>query len=403
MIKVAILKETKTPPDKRVAITPKIAKRINKEYPNIQLVAQNSELRCFSDKEYQNEEIKLQENIEDSDILIGVKEVKIEKLISGKKYMFFSHVAKKQPYNRPLLKAILDKKITLIDYEYLVNDKEVRVVAFGRWAGIVGAYNGIKTYGMRTKEFNLPDATQLKDLTELKKTIKNIQLPAIKILITGEGRVASGAIEVLNSLNIKKVSVNDFLNKSFSEAVLCQIGPDSYVKKIDGSGFDLMHFFKNPKEYKSSFLPFTKAANVYIPCHFWDDKSPKFMTVDDMKAPDFSIKVIADVSCDIADPIPSTLRPSTISEPFYDYNPQTEKEEKAFSSDNNISVMAVDNLPGSLPRDASEDFSEALFEAVFPTLFDTTKTEIVNKATIAKEGKLTDRYAYLQAYVDGKE
>ena len=403
MIRVAILKETKNPPDRRVAITPKIAKKIKENFPNIELVAQNSELRCFSDEEYKSKGINLQENIENSDVLVGVKEVKIEKLIAGKKYMFFSHVAKKQSYNRPLLQAVLEKKITLIDYEYLVNEKDIRVVAFGRWAGIVGAYNGIKTYGMRTKQYNLPDATLLKNLAELKETIKNIKLPAIKILITGEGRVASGAIEVLETLNIKRVGVEEFLNNSFSEAVLCQIGPKDYVTRTDGSEFDLMHFFKNPKDYESTFLPFTKAANLYIPCHFWDDKSPKFMTTDDMKAPDFSIEVIADVSCDIADPIPSTIRPSTIAEPFYDYNPLTGEEEKAFSSEKNISVMAVDNLPGSLPRDASEDFSEALFDAVFPTLFDTEKTEVVNKATIAKNGKLTERYAYLKNYADGKE
>jgi len=402
MTKIAILKETKNPPDKRVAITPCVAKQISEQFQNVELLVQSSDIRCFADQEYTQQGIKVQENVEDADILIGVKEVKAYTLLDNKTYLFFSHVAKKQPYNRNLLQTVLQKKITLIDYEYLLNPKNVRVVAFGHWAGIVGAYNALKMLGIKTKQFALPAASDLKDLAELKQTVGTLRLLPTKILITGEGRVASGALEILSLLNLPKVSAYDFLHKTFDHAVVCQIGPQDYVKRKDGNDFDLVHFFAFPEMYESTFLPFTKAAELYIPCHFWDNRSPRFITQTDMQAPDFSIKAIADVSCDLQVPIASSIKASTIAEPFYDYNPATGLEEKAFSSDKNVSVMAVDNLPGSLPRDASVDFASALLKEVFPALFNSIDTDMIRNATIAKNGKLTERFAYLQDYVENK-
>jgi len=400
MIKVAILKETKNPPDKRVVITPTIATLISKKFQNVDLIVQSSEIRCFADQEYIQNSIKVSEKVDEADILIGVKEVKTHTLLANKMYLFFSHVAKKQPYNRTLLQTILQKNITLIDYEYLLNSKNVRVVAFGRWAGIVGAYNAIKMLGIKTNQFSVPNASELKDLGELKKIISQIKILPTKILITGEGRVASGALEVLSLLNLQKVSAQDFLHKTFDKAVVCQIGPQDYVERKDGNPFELAHFFAFPEMYKSTFLPFTKVTELYIPCHFWDNRSPSFITQADMQATDFAIKAIADVSCDLQIPIASSIKASTIAEPYYDYNPFTGKEENAFSSQKNITVMAVDNLPGSLPRDASEDFALALLNEVFPALFNKMDTEMIQNATIAKNGKLTERFAYLQDYVD---
>ncbi len=400
MIKVAILKETKNPPDKRVVITPTIATLISKKFQNVDLIVQSSEIRCFADQEYIQNSIKVSEKVDEADILIGVKEVKTHTLLANKMYLFFSHVAKKQPYNRTLLQTILQKNITLIDYEYLLNSKNVRVVAFGRWAGIVGAYNAIKMLGIKTNQFSVPNASELKDLGELKKIISQIKILPTKILITGEGRVASGALEVLSLLNLQKVSAQDFLHKTFDKAVVCQIGPQDYVERKDGNPFELAHFFAFPEMYKSTFLPFTKVTELYIPCHFWDNRSPSFITQADMQVTDFAIKAIADVSCDLQIPIASSIKASTIAEPYYDYNPFTGKEENAFSSQKNITVMAVDNLPGSLPRDASEDFALALLNEVFPALFNKMDTEMIQNATIAKNGKLTERFAYLQDYVD---
>ncbi|MBI9068988.1 MAG: alanine dehydrogenase [Salinivirgaceae bacterium] len=401
--RIGIIRETKNPPDKRVPITPAQVITINEKFPDVKVCAEPSELRCYTDEEYTYLDVDMTCDMASCDILMGVKEVKIEALIPNKTYLFFSHVAKKQPYNRDLLKSVLEKNITLIDYEYLTRPDGSRIVAFGRWAGIVGAYNALRARGDRTNNFSLKPAHQCHDMEEMFAGLKKISLKSKKILVTGGGRVANGAMETLNVLNLKKVTSKEFLTKEFDEAVVCQIEPNHYVKRKDGQLFDMKHFFANPEAYESNFKQYTKVADIFIACHFWDDKSPKFITKEDYLDPDFNISVIADVSCDIADPIASTLRPSTIADPFYGYNPQKGIEEPAFTRPTNVTVMAVDNLPGELPRDASRDFGKDIIDRVLPALLGDDDDGIIERATIAIDGKLTPKYAYLQNYVDGKE
>lgn len=402
-LKVGIVAETKNPPDKRVAVAPKEAVELQKKFPHVELVIQKSDYRSYKDSEFSDLGLTLVEDVRDCDILIGVKEVKIPYLIENKKYLFFSHTAKKQSYNRELLKALIDKKIQMIDHEYLTDKNNIRQVAFGRWAGIVGAYNALLGYTLRENATPIKRAIECHDMVEMLKEVKKVSLPKnYKILITGGGRVAYGAIETLAPLNLKKVNSNDFLTKTFDEPVYCQIEPNDYTKRIDGSDFDLNHFFKNPKMYESTFNRYTKIADMYIACHFWDDNSPKFITKEEYQAQDFQISIIADVSCDIADPIASTLRPSTIANPFYGYNKITGAECNAFDK-NHVTVMAIDNLPGELPRDASTDFGKGLMEKVFPSLFGEDSEGIIARASITKDGKLTEKYSYLQNFLEGKE
>lgn len=399
-LKVAILKETKTPPDKRVAIAPKQAVEMLEKFDNIELFVQSSDIRAYKDEEYSSLGLKVVEDISHCDILIGVKEVHIPELIANKTYLFFSHTAKEQEYNRPLLQTFLKKSIKMLDHEHFTNEKGMRLVAFGNWAGLVGAYNGLIALGKRTGTFNLKRAVDCHDIKEVKEQLKNIKVPSKKFLITGGGRVAHGAMEILETAGIKQVSPEDFLSKSFDEAVYSQLDPQYYVERIDGSEFDLNHFFKNPSMYKSTFKPFTKVADVYIACHFWDEDSPKFITKEDYKEDDFNISVIADVSCDIADPIASTLRPSEIANPFYGYNKENGDEGDAFDL-NNVTVMAVDNLPGEVPRDASVDFGKGLIDKVFPSLFGEDKTGIIERATITEGGKLGKHFQYLKKFAKG--
>jgi len=402
-IKVGLIKETKTPPDKRCAFTPNTAVKMLDKFPNVELVVQPSDLRAFKDDEYIERKLNLKENLTDCDILIGVKEVKIPALIENKTYIFFAHIAKMQSYNKPLLKAFIDKKITLIDYEYLTDKSGMRLVAFGKWAGVVGAYNGMRAWGIRTKEFDLKPAHDYLDKIEMYQNIKNFKLKPLKIVLTGGGRVANGAIETLTAFGINEVTPKDFLEKSFDEAVFTKIEPWDYVKHKENKPFEINHFFKNPSEYESIFEPYTKVADLYIACHFWDPKSPSFITKEISKKSNFKIKVIADVSCDINIPICSTLRASTIADPFYDYNPITENEEPAFSNDKNISVMAIDNLPGELPRDASEEFSNNLINNVLDSLFNEDKEEVIKRATIVYKGTLTEKYKYLENWIKKKK
>ncbi len=402
-IKVGILRETKNPPDKRVAVTPSQVIQILEQFPNVEIFIQPSDLRCYKDEEYKYLNLNFKEDLSDCDILIGVKEVEKSALIPNKTYMFFSHVAKKQPYNRELLQEIIKKNINLIDYEYLTDYDGSRIVAFGRWAGIVGAYNGLRARGIRNDSFDLKPANECKDMDEMYAGLKMIKLKPKKILITGGGRVAMGAMETLSVLNLKEVSPDDFLNKEYDEAIVCRLDPEYYVQHKGGMEFNLQHFFKHPEEYISTFKKYTEVTDIYIACHFWDPKSPVFITKEDMQKPEFNISVIADVSCDVDGPIASTLRASTIAEPFYGYNPETGKEETAFTSNKNITVMAVDNLPGELPRNSSADFCNKLLNNVFPFLFGNDDKKIIHRGTITKDGKLTEKYSYLQDYLDGKE
>jgi len=314
-VRIGLLRETKDPPDRRVPFTPGQVKEISRLYPELEIFVQPSRLRCYTDQEYLDLNVNLTEDLSSCDLLIGVKEVEIDALLPGKSYLFFSHTAKEQPYNRKLLQAIAGKGISLIDYEYLTGTDGFRLVAFGRWAGIVGAYNGLRAYGERYHTYLLQPAHQCHDRREMIQELKKVTLTPIKILVTGGGRVAGGAMETLGEAGLREVSPEEFLNKDFDEAVVCRIDPWYYVRRTDGSDFDLQHFFKHPEMYESTFKPFTKVTDLLIPCHFWDPASPVFMTLTDMREPDFKIRVIADVSCDLNGPIPSTIRASTIADP----------------------------------------------------------------------------------------
>jgi saccharopine dehydrogenase (NAD+, L-lysine-forming) len=400
-LKVGILRETRNPPDRRVPLTPPQIIALEEMYPDVEFYVQPSDIRCYSDEEYDYLDIPLKEDLKDCDILLGVKEVDRRLFIPGKTYMFFAHVAKSQPHNREMFREMVKRRIRLIDYEYLTTEEGQRVVAFGRHAGIVGAYNGLRARGMKTNRFKLKPAYQCRDLDEMWAGLRLIELkPGLKVLVTGEGRVASGAMETLSICNLVQVTPEEFLTKEFDVPVVCQIGPGLYTRHKKGLLFDFKHFTRHPAEYESSFLPFTRVTDILIACHFWDPCSPSFFTNEDMKKPEFRISVIADISCDIKGPLPSTLRASTIADPFYAYNPNLETEEPAFTRPDNITVMAIDNLPGELPRDASQDFGRMLMNSAVHDILTMTESPMIERATIIKDGNLMPKYSYLEDYLN---
>jgi saccharopine dehydrogenase (NAD+, L-lysine-forming) len=400
-VKVGLLRETKIPPDRRVPLTPAQVVELQEKYPFVDFYVQPSDIRCYDDDEYKYLRIQTREDISHCDILMGVKEVDKRIFIEGKTYLFFAHVAKKQEHNREMLREILKKKVRLIDYEYLTTDKGQRVVAFGRWAGIVGAYNALRARGIKTNGFKLKPAYQCRDLDEMWAGLRLIQLkPGLKILVTGEGRVASGAMETLsNCSNLAKVSPDDLLTREYDVPVVCQIGPQHYVKHTDGRPFDFNNFVYHPEDYVSDFHKFTKVTDILIAAHFWDPKSPVFFTREDVEKPDFRISVIGDISCDVGGPIPTTLRASTIADPFYSYNRIRHCEEAAFNHPENITVMSIDNLPGELPRDASSDFGRQLIDHVLHDLFLDNDSAMIQRATITAGGNLEPQYRYLTDWV----
>jgi alanine dehydrogenase len=401
-LRVGILRETRNPPDRRVPLTPPQITTIEEVYPDVQFFVQPGDIRCYSNEEYEYLDIPLKEDLRDCDILLGVKEVDKRTLIPGKTYLFFAHVAKMQQANREMFREMAGREITLIDFEYLTDEKSRRVVAFGRHAGIVGAYNGLRARGIKTNRFRLKPAYQCHDLDEMWAGLRKIDIkPGLKILVTGEGRVSSGAIETLNVANIVQVKPEDFLKREFDVPVFCQIGPQHYTRHRSGLEFNFRHFMRFPDEYESSFMPYARVSDILITGHYWDRRSPHFFTREDMIKPDFRITIIADISCDVPGPLPSTLRATTISDPFYGYNPYLGTEEPAFSRPTNITVMSIDNLPGELPRDASQDFGRMLINNVLHDLLMGTDSPMITRATILKNGNLTPKYSYLRDYLKG--
>ena len=397
-IKIGILKEEKIPVEKRVPFSPLQCSELIRTYPGVEITIQSSPTRCYSDEEYASFGLPLTDDLSNCDILMGLKEIPADMLIPNKKYFIFSHTTKKQPHNKRMLKAMLDKHIELIDYECLTGNDHSRVIGFGRYAGIIGTYNGVRGYGIRYNLFELKPAYQCRDKEELLKEIDRVRLPNIKILLTGGGRVANGAIETLGILKIRKVTPYEFLNCSFREAVYCQLHSKDLYQAKDGSSWNLKEFYSHPENYVSSFLPYTKVSDLLITGHFWDGKTPALFTKGQMKLQDFHTSVIADITCDVNGSVPSTLKASSILEPFYGYNPMTEEIDIPFAK-NTITVMAVDNLPCELPREASEDFGKELMERVMPHLLGKDDNGMIERATITRGGKLLPNYAYLSDYV----
>lgn len=402
-ITLGIIREGKVPPDKRVPLTPAQCALLQEQYPNVKVVVQTSQIRSFKDDEYRAEGIEVVDSLEDCDIIMGVKEVNLEDLLPNKKYFFFSHTIKKQPYNRNLLRTVLDRKIQLIDYEVLKNKSNKRIIGFGRYAGIVGAYNAMLTFGKKTGKYTLKPANECADRKEMEAELVKIDLPKnAKILLTGFGRVGHGAREIMDLLPITEVSPEEFLTQSFDEPVFTHLEVEDYYVRKDGTPFVKADFYANPDLYESSLDRYLKTSDIYIACHFWSSKNPKILLqqafIDAEK-----LKVVADISCDIAGPIACTLRSSKIADPIYGYDPETGLETD-WHDENAIAVMAVDNLPCELPKDASEDFGSELIKMVFPVLFGEDPDKIIERGSETnKNGELMPLFSYLQEYVDGEK
>jgi len=395
-----LLREGRTPPDRRVALTPKKCVELQDAYPGLRVRVQPSPHRAFADQEYRDLGIEVSEALADCDLLLGVKEVPVAELLPGKTYCFFSHTIKKQPANRELLRTVLRQGITLIDYELLTNAAGERVVAFGHWAGIVGAYNGLLTYGRKHGLFTLKPAWQCVDMEDMQEEFFKVKrLPPIKIAVTGSGRVAQGAVEVLGRMGLRRVSVYDYLYLEFNEPVYTQLRSSDYNRRRDGRVWDTANFHQEPAAYESTFGSFLPVTDLLIACAYWDPAAPRLFEEKDTLRADFKLDTIADVTCDVNGSIPLTKRSTTIEAPAFDYDPASGALQPAYSQPASVTVMAVDNLPCELPRNASRDFGRQLLDQFFPHLLGGDAGGVLGRATIASGGQLQPRFAYLADYV----
>jgi saccharopine dehydrogenase (NAD+, L-lysine forming) len=402
-MKIAILKETKSPADSRVPFSPAQCRQLEDEFPDVRIYVQPSPDRCFTDADYVAEGIQVTDEIGQCDILLGVKEVKSASLMPGKTYFFFSHTIKKQPYNKEMLKTILERKIRLVDYEMLTDSRGVRIIGFGRWAGLAGTYNGLRAWFIRQGNHTLIPAQDCRGLEDMMNRASRVNPGRVRIALTGDGRVAGGAEEMLVAFGLHKVTAANYLDREhFDFPVYTQLDPSKYNINKEGKAFDLQHFFNFPEAYDSHFSRFCPKTDLLIMAAYWDPRAPVLFTPADMRKKEFHIRVIADITCDIMGSVPSSVRTSTFADPYYDYNPRLEKEEKPFSHPDNTTVMAIDNLPCGLPREASIDFGHHIMKNVIPLLLGSDQENTIERATITQDGKLTERYNYLSDWVNSK-
>ncbi len=398
-MRIGVIREGKTPPDQRVPLTPEHCAEVLARFPYVELVVQRSEVRRIHDAEYEAAGIELADDLSDCDVLFGVKEVPIDQLIPEKTYFFFSHTFKLQPYNAKLLRACIDKRIRLIDYELLKRPGGRRIIGFGRFAGIVGTYNAFRTFGAHHGTYNLPRAIDCEDRAEMESHLTRVQLePTAKIALTGHGRVGNGAREILEAMKIREVHPVDYLREDFGEPVFTHLDLADYNRRKSDGGFDFDEFCADPLDYESTFMAFARSTDLFIAGHFWAEGSPFLFTREDVRDEDWRISVVADISCDIDGPVASTVEPSTIADPMYGYDPVAEKR-VPFGTEGSIGVMAVDNLPCELPRDASADFGATLLEQIIPLVVEGDAQGILDRASeTTLEGQLNAPFAYLAEY-----
>lgn len=399
-IRIGLIREEKIPEDNRVAFTPRQCKWIQDHYRMIQIIVQPSPIRCFHDNEYAEEGIELREDMSNCDILMGIKEVPVDKLLPCKTYLIFSHTRKKQPHNQKLMQAFIEKGITLVDYECLTHEDGQRIIGFGFFAGVVGAHNGLLAYGEKTGLFHFKPVHQYHDFKELAESYFGTKLPPLKIVATGSGRVAAGILEVMGLLGIKDVPAEEFLISDYKYPVYTQLkAGELYLRKKD-KVYNREDFHRHPENYECKFLPFITAADILMNGIYWTENMPRLFGWHDLEKKQFRIKVIADITNDANGSVPCNVGDSTIKDPVYGIDRFTREKRPAFLQDT-IDMMCVGNLPNELPRDASKYFGEQIVKYVLDDLIKETSLHedtIIERATIIKEGELTSPFAYLKDY-----
>jgi alanine dehydrogenase len=395
---IGLSKERKNPPDNRVALSPIQCIALQQRYPEVQVVVESSPARCFSDEAYREVGIQVVDSLEHCDVIFNIKEVPSEALIAGKTYFFFSHTIKKQPYNRQMLQSILQKNITLIDYEVLRYETGARVLGFGRYAGVVGTYNGLLVYGKKHGLFTLKPAHESKNYADILTQLLRVDLPNMRIVITGGGRVSQGALDLLRAIQIREVTPNQYLHIEYNEPVFVQLNsPDLYVHPTLKQ-WDTKHFYQHHGEYISQFKGYAACTDLLVNGIYWTEDLPRLFETEDTQDPEkFKPTVIADISCDVEGSVPITYKATSIKDPVIGWSRRTLSPCEPYTEDS-VDVMAVGNLPNELPKDASEEFGEMLLQLVMPE-FMSEKSRLIEEATITQSGNLTAHFQYLSDFV----
>ncbi len=396
MIRIGLIREGKVPADNRVALTPAQCKWLRRQQNDLEILVEPSSSRCFSDREYESAGAVLTDDLSKADLLLGIKEVPIEQLIPQKTYLFFSHTKKEQSYNQRMFRSLIEKEITLIDYECLEHEDGQRLLGFGFFAGVVGAHNGMMAYGNRTGLFSLERVYKQRSFRDLIHTYFGLKLPNLKIAVTGSGRVAHGILEIMNLMGIHEVEPDEYLSRRFSYPVYIQLkGADLYRHKVH-KNYQRLHFHEHPAEYECLYKPYSEQTDILMNGIYWDRQMPRLFESSDVQSDRFITQTIADITDDADGSVPINLGDQSIEDPVYGVD-RTTLQKTAPYLPNSIDVMAVGNLPNELARDASRYFGEQLIKYLLEDLVG-NGSPMIERATMLKKGTLTPAYAYLSGY-----
>jgi len=431
---IGIRHEDKYEMERRTPITPRHAEKLIRD-EGLDVVAQASPKRVFSDQEYKDAGTKVAQTLDECPVIFGVKEIPEKAFEKDKTYVFFSHVIKGQSYNMPMLKKMMELGCNLIDYECIVDDQDKRLIFFGKYAGLAGMINSLWSLGQRLKEYgysdnpflNVKQARYYNSLQEAKAAVSGVgrqiaekglpkDLQPLTIGFTGYGNVSVGAQEIANLLPTKEITPGQLLDLHKREHIPKNIIYKVIFKEEDISKhkankeFDLQDYYRNPQDYENNFEQYIPHLTVLMNCMYWDSRYPRIVTKNYLKKLFESgrpkLTVIGDITCDPDGSIECTHKGTEIEDPVFVYDPDTGKPSMGFTG-NGILVMAVDILPSELPRDSSMTFANALYpfikpiaEADYGVVFNQLQLPpAIKKALILHQGKLTPDYKYISKYL----
>lgn len=378
--------------------TPTQCKTIESNH-DIKFTIQPSNDRCFSNDEYKDLGIKLDDNLNNCPYIFGIRDIELNNVLKDKTYFLNSNIQKQASSQKSFLQSQVVHNNSLIEYDLILDQQKKKLAATGKYQGIVGAHNVILAIGQKSKSFQLPRIISLDNLEDLAKTYEHVKLPALKIAILGIGPIQSGVIEVMKALKIKEISPELFVLREFPDSVYTQLNEFYIAKRQDGESFTMNHFYENAETFESDFGHFMNTTDVLINCIEGDIKIPSLFDLKSIQSEEFRLKYIADLSKtrDYESPIPCASTKCTYDNPVAYYDKET-LDFCAADGENVLSIICSECHSNEFAKEASEDIGTQLLDNVIPSFFSEKRLAIDN-ATIVKDGKLTEKYSYLEAYM----
>ncbi len=431
--RIGIRHEDKYVMERRVALPPDTVKELIKQ--GLEVFVERSPKRIFKDQEFVEAGATVAHSLSQSPVIFGVKEIPPAWFEEGKTYIFFSHVIKGQPYNMPMLRAMMEKKCSLIDYEKIADENGKRLIFFGRFAGLAGMINSLwsfgermKTLGIETPFTGIKQSHTYNSLAEAEAAVRQAgeiiktqglpeSLVPFTIGFTGYGNVSQGAQHIANILPTIEITPSELLQLKergiYSGKIIYKVvfKEEDLSEHIDPQGkFELQDYYRHPEKYKNQFEKYPPHLSILMNCMYWDERYPRILTKNYIEKlyqqGNMKLQVVGDVTCDPDGSIEFTHKGTNIEDPVFVYNPLDRKPTMGFKGDG-ILVMAVDILPSELPREASESFGHALIRfvpAIATANYDLDFDKIalpheIKRAMILHKGKLTPDYEYIHEYL----